>query len=184
MPAAERWFRNGDRRFPFLWEDSSQPPGRWHGAGEGPVQYLADTPDGAWAEFLRHEEISEPGDLAGVSRSLWCVEWNRAAEALERPTLPARSLRGGLRSYRRCQAEARRLRRLGRSGVLAPSAALRPGRAAGSLTRGATLVPAPRREGQVAALFGPRPRARGWLCVDDGRPTAGVLEAVRPLSGR
>jgi hypothetical protein len=63
-------FRHGDPRFPFFWESDRQPEGRWHGSGEGPVQYLADTPDGAWAEFLRHEEITEVADLAGVRRRL------------------------------------------------------------------------------------------------------------------
>ena len=68
------WFRNADTRFPFLHESSAQVPARWHGAGAGPAQYLADTADGAWAEFLRHEEISDPRDLAGISRNLWAVE--------------------------------------------------------------------------------------------------------------
>src|SRR5262245_40501368 len=52
-------FRQVDARFPFLWEDARQPAGRWHAAGDGPAHYFADTPDGAWAEFLRHEEITE-----------------------------------------------------------------------------------------------------------------------------
>ena len=47
-------FRQVDARYPFLWEDGSQPAGRWHGDGEGPAHYFADTPDGALAEFLRH----------------------------------------------------------------------------------------------------------------------------------
>ena len=40
-------FRHADPRRPFFWESSVQPAGRWHAAGDGPVQYLADTPDGA-----------------------------------------------------------------------------------------------------------------------------------------
>ena len=56
-------FRQVDARYPFLWEDSRQPEGRWHAAGDGPAHYIADTPDGAWAEFLRHEEITDPDDL-------------------------------------------------------------------------------------------------------------------------
>ena len=52
-------YRHADARFPFLWESADQPPARWHGSGEGPVQYFADTPDGAWAEFVRHEGITE-----------------------------------------------------------------------------------------------------------------------------
>src|SRR5690606_7733130 len=67
-------FRQADSRVPPLWETSDQPAGRWHGDGEGPAHYFADTPDGAWAEFLRHEEITDPADLEGVRRRLWAVE--------------------------------------------------------------------------------------------------------------
>ena len=67
-------FRHADIRLPFLWEGPDQPPGRWHGEGEGPVHYFADTPDGAWAEFLRHEGITDPDDLDTVRRALWAVE--------------------------------------------------------------------------------------------------------------
>ena len=32
------WFRNADSRWPFLWQDASQPPARWHaGRGAGAV---------------------------------------------------------------------------------------------------------------------------------------------------
>lgn len=88
-------FRNVDTRWPFLWEDATQPPARWHGVGEGPAQYLADTPDGAWAEFLRHEEIDDPTDLAGVRRHLWAVEVPDD-EPFEVPELADDVLRGGL----------------------------------------------------------------------------------------
>jgi hypothetical protein len=63
-------YRHADPRFPFLWETAAQPPARWHGAGEGPVQYLADTPDGAWAEFMRHEGIATESELMNVRRVL------------------------------------------------------------------------------------------------------------------
>lgn len=66
-------FRHCDRRWPFLWEIRDQPAARWHHDGDGPAQHVADTPDGAWAEFVRHEEITEEIDLAGVSRALWSV---------------------------------------------------------------------------------------------------------------
>ena len=59
-------FRRAPANVLFQWESGlEQPAGRWHGEGEGPAQYLADTPDGAWAEFLRHEHITDPADLAG-----------------------------------------------------------------------------------------------------------------------
>jgi hypothetical protein len=100
-------FRHCDHRTPFLWQSDTQPAARWHGEGEGPVNYFADTPVGAWAEFLRHEEITEPADLAGVRRSLWVVELPDGDYAT--PKLSTRVMTGGLASYTACQAEARRL---------------------------------------------------------------------------
>src|SRR6202011_1235998 len=67
-------YRHADPRFPFLWESVDQPAARWHGPGEGPVQYFADTPDGAWAKFLRHEGITKESELANVRRALWAIE--------------------------------------------------------------------------------------------------------------
>src|SRR5215510_15922260 len=67
-------FRQTDARYPFLWDDALQPAGRWHAQGDGPAHYFADTPDGAWAEFLRHEEITAPADLATVRRRMWAIE--------------------------------------------------------------------------------------------------------------
>ncbi len=82
-------WRNADPRFPFLWEEGgSQPAARWHAGGEGPVQYLSDTPDGAWAEFLRHEDLRDPEELSCVRRSLWAVDIG--SEHLARAELPRR----------------------------------------------------------------------------------------------
>ena len=114
-------FRHCDHRTPFLWQSDAQPAGRWHGAGEGPANYFADTPVGAWAEFLRHEEITDPVDLAGVRRSLWVVELPDGGYA--EPSLGARVMTGGLSSYAACQAEARRLRNAGAERLEAPAAA-------------------------------------------------------------
>jgi hypothetical protein len=173
------WFRNADRRWPFLWEDATQPAGRWHEAGEGPAQYLADTPDGAWAEFLRHEEITDPADLAGVSRNLWAVEVTDD-EPAARPALPPDVLRGGLVTYPACQEEARRLRDSGESALEAPSAALLTGGARGESVR-AGLVEADNRDGRVLVLFGARPDLRGWLCAEGGRPRERLLGLVHAL---
>ena len=118
-------FRQVDARYPFLWEDASQPAGRWHGDGEGSAHYFADTPDGAWAEFLRHEEIVDPGDLATIRRQMWAVEIGEARP--RRITLPARTLFGGIGTYARCQARARTLRAKGVRRIAAASAALAPG---------------------------------------------------------
>lgn len=173
------WFRNVDRRWPFLWEDVTQPPARWHGVGEGPAQYLADTPDGAWAEFLRHEEITDPADLSGIARSLWAIEVPDDQPAAP-PRLTPDVLRGSLDSYPDCQAEARDLRDGGATALAAPSAALIDGGARGEHVR-AGLVEADDRDGRVLVLFGARPEVRGWLCTGEGRPSERLLALVRPL---
>jgi len=89
-------FRHADPRFPFLCEDSSQPAARWNGPEEGPVQYLCDTPDGAWAEFLRHEEIHDREDLPTIRRALWAIEVPDAPAAV--PELAMKTLVGGRRT--------------------------------------------------------------------------------------
>ncbi len=104
-------FRHNDSRFPFLWETANQPCARWHREREGPVQYLADTPGGAWAEFLRHEETIDEIDLDGISRALWAVRLTDTDFAT--PELPDDVVRGGADSYEACRKEAARLVTLG-----------------------------------------------------------------------
>ncbi len=122
-------FRHGDARLPFLWETADQPSARWHDEGEGPTHYLADTPDGAWAELIRHEEIKPADDLASLVRALWAIEL--PDDPLEHPRLPVETLKGGRDTYAACRAEARRLRDAGSAGFICPSAALRAGAARG-----------------------------------------------------
>ena len=170
-------FRNTDPRWPFLRSDATQAPGRWHGHGEGPTNYFADTPAGAWAEFLRHEEITEAADLAGVRRSLWAVELPEADYV--RPTLPTRVLRGDPSHYERCRAEARRLRASGHTRLRTPSAALQAGVASGwSCTPHETPITAPR-NGVVFVLFGAPEDLVGWPASEAGQPPARVLPLVR-----
>jgi hypothetical protein len=171
------WFRHADARLPFSWEGEGQPAGRWHGPGEGPVQYLSDTPDGAWAEFLRHERIADAARLANANRRIWAVEVPDGSERISRPRLFRGMLRGGLETYPACQAEAGRLRAQGATALEAPTAALVVGGARGQLVR-RELVEAPARDGRTLALFGPRPDVRGWACADAGRPTTRVLALV------
>lgn len=104
-------FRHADNRFPPLWETNAQPAARWHAAAQGPVQYFAGTPDGARAEFLRHEEITDPADLATVERAMWAVDLPEAGYADVELSLA--ELAGGLDTYTTCQAEAARLRTRG-----------------------------------------------------------------------
>lgn len=174
-------FRHADPRFPFLWESRDQPPARWNAAGEGPVQYLADTPDGAWAEFLRHEGITDADDLPGIERDLWAVDPPARKEPIAAPALPAAVLEGGTDTYPACRAEARRLRESGSPGLVAPSAALRRGAAGGWRVRAGQLFPGPPRLGKVVVLFGPRPDLSGWCACSRGRPDPRILPEVRPL---
>lgn len=170
-------FRHADSRFPFLWESAGQPEARWHGPGEGPVAYFAETPDGAWAEFLRHEDLRDPADLDGVLRSLWAIELRSPPAAA--PALPAATLTGDTTTYPACRAEGRRLRTT-EPGLIAPSAAILPGTASGFRTdRG--LRPAARRNEQVIVLFGPQPGLVGWAACAEGRPRADLLARVRYL---
>ena len=37
------------------------------------MQYLANTPTLAWAEWIRHQEIEDPADLEGVAAALLAV---------------------------------------------------------------------------------------------------------------
>jgi hypothetical protein len=173
-------YRHCDRRFPFLWESSHQPPARWHGEREGPVQYLADTPNGAWAEFLRHEGIREEADLDGVQRALWCVDVPVTELDIRKPSLGTRALRGGLSSYDACRTEARRLRSDGAEAIEAPSAALTPGGAGGWVVDGGERE-APSRDGKAYVLFGRQPDCIGWPTVETGTAPARVLRRVRHL---
>ena len=171
-------YRHADPRFPFLWETAAQPAARWHGDGEGPAHYFATTPDAAWAEFLRHEGITDPEDLATVRRGLWAVELPE--DPLPQPIVSARTATGGLPSYARCQVEARRLRSAGAAGLDAPSAAVRRGSASGfRVDRG--LQPADARDERVIVLFGLRPDLVGWATCAPGRPRDDLLVRVRPL---
>jgi len=154
-------FRQVDGRYPFLWESAAQPAGRWHGEGEGPAHYFADTPDAAWAEFLRHEEITDEADLRTIRRQMWAVEIGGAPNV--GVYVPDATLSGGPSTYAACQEEARRLRASGITRLAAPSAALMPG--------------AP--SGVVIVVFGPPTDMVGWLAADAARPAAELLEAVR-----
>jgi RES domain len=178
-------FRVCDSRFPFLWAPTPgprQPPARWHGAGEGPVQYFADTATGAWAEVLRHEEITDPADLAGISARLWAI---RIVDIeMHEPKLPRDALISAPAGYETCREEARRLRTAGAVRLVTLSAALKAGEAAGFHVGGAGLVRAPGKDGKVIVHFGPLPEAEGWCAADAARPAAELLAQVRPLASQ
>jgi len=168
-------FRNTDPRWPFLRSDATQKAARWHAEGDGPANYFADTPVGAWAEFLRHEEIKDAGDLGGVQRSLWAVEIPDAGYAV--PALPEATLRGDRTTYRDCQIEAKRVRDAGHAAIKAPSAALLLGAASGWACR-PDEVRAAARNGLVYVLFGQPGALVGWPAVESGQPPIRILPLV------
>jgi hypothetical protein len=174
-------FRQVDARYPFLWEDTSQPAGRWHGDGEGPAHYFADTPDGAWAEFLRHEEIDDPADLMTIRRQMWAIEIGDPPAA--QVDLPLDILTGGPDTHPRCQQRARALRARGVGRLAATSAALMPGGARGLRVR-AGVQPCKPREGVVIVIFGSPDGLVGWAAAVDGRPPDDLLPRVRHYSPR
>ena len=176
-------FRSVPGEAPFLWESGgAQPAGRWHRAGEGPAHYLADTPDGAWAEFLRHEEITDPAELGNVRRTLWAVALSDDL-APRSPRLGRRTVTGEVGSYAACQAEAARLRAAGAQAIVAPSAALREGEARGWRVEDG-IQPGPPRDGRVIVLFGPRPDLVAWRAAVGARPDDALLTKVRHFRRR
>lgn len=168
-------FRHADPRFPFLRETASPGPGRWNLPGQL-THYFSDTPDGAWAEFLRHEEITDPEDLSDVRRALWAVELGDPPAV--RTQLSAGTLTGDRASWAACQREAVRLRGAGKVGLTAPSAALAPGGAHGSRVEGGER-PGPPRDGINLVLFGARPDLIGWRATVSGGPAPELLARVR-----
>jgi len=172
-------FRQCDPRFPLLWEGSSQPAGRWHAEGEGPAHYFADTPDGAWAELIRHEEITDPADLATIRRAIWAVDLGDAPAV--RPQIPNEraSDRARLESFEACRAAARAARAAGHQRIDVPSAALLPGGARGRRIEDGGDTPP--RDGRVLVLFGdPRElKLQGWPVALAGAPSPDLLPRVR-----
>jgi hypothetical protein len=175
-------FRQADPRYPFLWSDASQPAARWHADGEGPAHYFADTPDGAWAELLRHEEITDPDDAATLRRALWAIEIedDRAvAVSLQKATVT-----GNPDTYPACQDHARELRARGVCRLVAPSAALVRGGAAGREVGEGREHAGETRDGRVIVVFGTSSRMVGWKAVERGAPPIDLLPRVRHFTRR
>jgi hypothetical protein len=170
-------FRQADPRYPFLWTDASQPAARWHADGEGPAHYFADTPDGAWAELLRHEEITDGEDAATLRRALWAIEIPDDPPVAV--SLPKGIATGGRETYPACQEHARRLRERGAQRLVAASAALVAGGAAGrEVAAGGEQAGQPR-DARVIVLFGAPEHIVGWKAVDRGAPSADILPRVK-----
>jgi RES domain-containing protein len=168
-------FRHVDARYPFLWDDARQPAGRWHADGDGPAHYFADTPDGAWAEFLRHEEITDPRDLSTIRRRMWAVDIGDAPPV--RVDLPGETLTGGRDTYSVCQRAAAARRRDGVTRIVARSAALVSG-GARAIRMANGEHPDEPRDGQTIVIFGAPDDLVGWIAADEGSPPADLLDRV------
>jgi len=103
--------------------------GRWHRTGDGPIQYLSTTVEGAWSELIRAEGLQSESEVAFVRMPMWVAELQierladySAFEIAEEAGFPPEALVDD--DYTRCQDEGLRLRSEGFQGVLAPSAAL------------------------------------------------------------
>lgn len=122
------FFRYSSYDVPF-WARPNTTDERWHAAGDGPTQYLSATPDGAWSELIRNENLRSEADLALVRMALWQAQIDEARvadyhdfETAEKAGLDPEMLIDENQSA--CRAEGRRLRDLGFAGALYPSAAL------------------------------------------------------------
>jgi hypothetical protein len=120
-------FRWSSYDVPF-WGRTNSRDGRWNYAGVDSTQYWSLTPDAAWAELIRHENLHSEAELAMVRMPFWVCRI---------PTVMLIDLRfPGERDRHRiredelidddwtsCQGLAVRLRNHAR-GVIAPCAAL------------------------------------------------------------
>lgn len=168
-------YRTTHPYYPFIWDSDQQPPARWHEEGEGYVHYFATTPEGAWAEMLRHEEITDPDDLKGLSeRAMWVVQLSEAPS--DAPDLDEATLTGDQDTYGICRENARRIRARGSAGFITPTAALERGAAVQyTVSDGLQLAQV---ASSVVVLFGPRPDLTAQL-AGTGRPPERLFEHVR-----
>ena len=164
-------FRVCDRRHPFLWSGAGQGSGRWNRTGDQPVHYLASTPTVAWAEWIRHQEITDPVDLAGVAAALWAVlipqEWGK--KELDSVALHFDQVLDTSAAAQEARlALVEHLKKQGAQGLLAPTAALH---------HSDKVLPAV--DAQVILLWCEARLLPGWCCVPEGRPGAELLPLVR-----
>lgn len=122
------YFRYSSYDVPF-WVRSNSTDERWHVSGEGSTQYLSATPDGAWAELIRNENLRSEADLTLVAMPLWQarVEQGGIADYRDFGTAAAAGFDPASLiddDHTACQAEGRRLREAGFAGIAYPSAAL------------------------------------------------------------
>lgn len=161
---------------PF-WVRTNSQPGRWHSPGDGPTQYLSMSTDGAWAELIRNEQLKTEDEVAMVSVAMWAasVDQGMIVDYSSFEQLKAAGFDPDAvvdEDHERCQREGSRLRELGYSGVLAPSAAL-PG------TLNLTLFGA-----RIASAWNRPPLLASSVpasVIAKGAPPPGLLLQVRQI---
>lgn len=132
---AGRWvaYRHVADGVPPLWTGAGsttlrQESGRWHREGEGLMQYLALSSDGAWAERVRYESIRTEARRRREHRSLWQlrVSADQIADLSTFDKWEACGLNPAVAvgDHADSQSLASELRRARYRGVLSPSAAL------------------------------------------------------------
>lgn len=129
--------------------------------------------------MIRHFEITDPADLAGLRHTVWAVAVPDDLD-MAIPSIDRRTMTGGLDTYEACQREAARLRAGAADAIVAPSAALLDGEARGWRVDGG-LRPGDDRQGRVVILFDPRPRLVAWRTSVEGKPDPALLAKVRQL---
>ena len=178
-------FRVCDRRYPFLWQTAGQQTGRWNLAGDDPVHVLAISPTVAWAEWIRHQEIEDPADLAGVAAALWAVlipeAWSD--QDLQPVNLSIDLVLGTIPAAKDARlALVDQLKSQGAQGLMAPSAALHQSDAVLPCTRvrdGSEEADALATPALVILLWCAAVQLPGWCCVAEGRPGPELLPLVR-----
>jgi RES domain-containing protein len=126
-PVSEVAFRWTSYDVPF-WARPNSRSGRWNRAGEEPTQYWSLDPEAAWAELIRHENLTSEEELDLVRMPFWVCRI--PAARLIDLRRPEERERHGVADddlidddWSACQALAATLRPLA-AGVIAPCAAL------------------------------------------------------------
>lgn len=159
---------------PF-WVRSNTRPGRWHRVGDPPTQYWSTTPDGAWAELIRAEDLTTEDELDLLRMPMWVCR----APTMGLLDLTDRAAAEGFElgdealvsdEWAPCQEAAAQIRGEGHRGVLCPNAALPD-------TLNVTLF-GPRR----AIALQSKPRLASAVpsaIVAIGRPRPGLIDEVK-----
>lgn len=120
-------FRYTSHDVPF-WVESNTRAGRWHEVGDPPTQYWSLSPDAAWAELIRSEQLRTEDEVAEIRMPMWACRFPKAG--LLDLTVPENQERFGVShgsliadSWSTCQMVGQSIR-VDHPGVIAPSAAL------------------------------------------------------------